>query len=60
MLFMSFMVKKNGNGVEPGERIGFYGLAAAAVSLIYGVFFNTPLGEWLAIAAFVLYVYCRL
>ena len=39
-----------------GRWIGFYGLAAAAVTLIYGVFFNTPLGEWITIAVFILYV----
>jgi hypothetical membrane protein len=39
---------------HPGFKkwMGIYGLVAAAVTLVYGVFFNTPLGEWIAIGMF--------
>lgn len=43
---------------HPGfsKWLGFYGLAAGAAILAYGVFFNTPPGEWLAIGMFIIYI----
>lgn len=43
---------------HPGFRkpVGIYGFVAAAATLVYGVFFNTPLGEWIAIGMFMSYV----
>ncbi|HEY3315367.1 MAG TPA: DUF998 domain-containing protein [Bacillota bacterium] len=36
--------------------VGVFGFAAAAVSLVYGVFANAPLAEWVTIAIFIVYI----
>lgn len=36
--------------------LAFYGFVAAAVSLIYGVFLNAPIGEWATIGMFIAYI----
>ena len=38
------------------KRIGIYGFVAAAATFVYGVLFNTPVGEWVAIGTFISYV----
>jgi hypothetical protein len=42
----------------PGFRksVGIYGFLTAATVLVYGVFFNAPLGEWIAFSMFICYV----
>lgn len=38
------------------KRVAICGFVAAAATLVYGVFFNTPVGEWVAIGSFIAYV----
>jgi len=38
------------------KRVGVYGFLAAAATFSYGVLYNTPIGEWIAIGMFVSYV----
>lgn len=43
---------------HPSFRTGVavYGFVTSAACLIYGVFFNRPLGEWVALGMFIVYV----
>lgn len=36
--------------------VGIYGFAAAVATFVYGVLFNTPVGEWVAIGMFMSYI----
>lgn len=38
------------------KGVGVFGFAAAAVSLVYGVFANAPLAEWVTITMFIAYI----
>jgi hypothetical protein len=38
------------------KGLGMYGFAGAAVTFVYGVLVNTPLGEWVTIGLFISYV----
>lgn len=43
---------------HPGFKkgIGIFGFVAAAVTFTYGWFVNTPIGEWVTIGAFIVYM----
>lgn len=38
--------------------VGIYGFLAAVATFSYGVLYNAPIGEWIAIGMFISYVLC--